>query len=64
MGYISGDNNQNKTEMTASKKELLQFTIYNSLCFKDYKSHSSNKDISIEALARFSGLSDSVFVSR
>ena len=45
MGYISGDNNQNKTEMTASKKELLQFTIYNSFCFKDYKSRSSNKDI-------------------
>ena len=41
MGYISGYNNQNKTEMTASKKELLQFTIYNSFCFKDYKPHNS-----------------------
>ena len=64
MGYISGDNNQNKTEMTASKTNFcsLQFTIH--FVLRIISLAILNKDISIEALVRFSGLSDSVIVSR
>ena len=67
MGYIAGDNNNNirtrqRLQLVRRNFCSLQFTIH--FVLRIISLTILNKDISIEALARFSGISDSVIVSR